>query len=242
MLLFIQKNIKYIGIVFIIIISIVIFNVIKNRDVLEPDDMYETEKFTSPNYPAIRQFENVFTDDECKQIIDLAKPKLVRSTTGANPNIDKERTSSQVWLERTALPCIERCSKQVEKLTGLPVEHQEEWQVLRYEPGQQYTAHFDACNKEEQKYNECVANEVNEGWGKRAYTFFIYLNDVDGGGETNFPLLQKSFTPQKGKAILWHNLTDDQSESHPYSKHAGLPVKRGVKWAINVWVRQYPRK
>ena len=152
MLHFLKKNIKYIGIVFIIIIAIVMFNVIKNRVISNTETMYEIEKFTSPNYPAIRQFENVFSDAECKQIIELAKPKLVRSTTGAIPNIDKERTSSQVWLEQSALPCIERCSKQVAQLTGLPVENQENWQVLRYEPGQQYTAHFDACNKEEKKY------------------------------------------------------------------------------------------
>ena len=30
--------------------------------------------------------------------------------------------------------------------------------------------------------------------------------------------------------------------AHPYSEHAGMPVKKGEKWAINVWVRQNPEK
>ena len=40
----------------------------------------EVGQFTSPNFPPIRQYENLFTAAECQQIIDLARPKLKRST------------------------------------------------------------------------------------------------------------------------------------------------------------------
>ena len=238
-----KKYYKYISCFFIISLVIYfIYYVLHNNSISHKDQMYEIEHFSSPNFHPIRQFENVFTHDECQQIIEYATPKLIRSTTSVKGNLDKERTSTQVWFDRKELPCIERCSEKVAKITGLPIDNQEKWQVLRYEPGQQYTAHFDACNEEEETYNECVADEINSGWGKRVYTFFIYLNDVEEGGETNFPLLHKSFIPKKASAILWNNLTEDQAKSHPYSKHAGMPVKKGVKWAINVWVRQFPRK
>lgn len=196
------------------------------------------ENFESENFPPIQKFNNVFTPDECQQIIDLAKPNLFRSKLGVDRKTGIERTSRQTWIKKDSLPCVERCSKFVADLTGLPVENQELWQVLRYEPGQEYRAHFDACSSTTDEYNKCVKNEKDKGWGKRVYTFFIYLNDVPEGGETYFPRLNKIYKPKQGSAIFWHNLTKDQMMAHPYSEHAGMPVKKGEKWAINVWVRQ----
>lgn len=253
MLEFIKKNLKPLLIILGISIALAIIfhfvNTPASNAAATPNapstttgpQLREVGQFTSPNFPPIRQYENLFTDAECQQIIDLARPKLKRSTLGVNIETGNERTSHQAWLDRKALPCLERCSEQVAKLVGLPAENQEQWQVLRYEPGQQYTPHFDACNDTTKEFHDCIANEQNKGWGKRVYTFFIYLNDVEEGGETYFPLLDKGFQPRKATAILWNNLTDDQSKSHPYSKHAGMPVKKGIKWAINVWIRQYPK-
>ena len=208
--------------------------------VTDTTQLREVARIETPHFPPIKRYENLFTDAECQQIIEMARPKLKRSTLGVKTETGNERTSYQAWLHRKALPCLERCSEQVAQVTGLPAANQEKWQILRYEAGQQYTPHFDACSETTDEFHDCVDNEKNRGWGKRVYTFFIYLNDVEEGGETYFPLLEKSFKPKKATAILWHNLTDDQSKAHPYSKHAGMPVKKGVKWAINVWIRQYP--
>tara|TARA_Y100000591_G_C21709082_1_gene632474 strand:- start:41 stop:727 length:687 start_codon:yes stop_codon:yes gene_type:complete len=201
-----------------------------------------TEIFTSPNFPPIHQYDNVFTDEECNEIIEYAKPRLVRSLLGVERNTGKQRTSYQVWVKRNALPCIERCAKFVENITGLPVENQEDWQVLRYHPGQEYKPHYDACEKHTDEFEKCISESKRRGWGNRVYTFFIYLNDVPEGGETEFPKLNFKFKPKKGRAIFWHNLTDDNSEAHPFSQHAGLPVISGEKWAINVWIRERPEK
>jgi prolyl 4-hydroxylase len=194
------------------------------------------------SFPPIKRYNNLFTPQECQAIINIARPRLQRSTLGVNTETGEERTSYQVWLKRTELPCLIRCSNFVAQISGLPVENQEDWQVLRYEPGQQYTAHYDACSATTKEYEDCIADEKRRGWGKRVYTFFIYLNDVEEGGETYFPKLNQSFSPQPGSAIFWHNLTADGSKSHPFSEHAGMPVKKGVKWAINVWIRERPEK
>ena len=219
------------------VIFYLVENIITSDGILQ---MREVEQYTSPHFPPIRCYDNLFTDKECQEIIDIAKPKLQRSTLGVKMITGNSRTSYQAWLDRNALPCLTRCSNQIAQITGIPAENQEKWQVIRYQQNQQYKAHFDACNEETDEYNDCVKNEKTKGWGKRVYTFFIYLNDVELGGETYFPLLDKGFKPKKGTAILWNNLTDDQSKSHPYSKHSGMPVKKGEKWAINVWIRQYP--
>ena len=198
------------------------------------------EIFESKEFPSILKYENVFTSNECNQIMALALPNLERSKLGAQQSIDNTRTSNQTWLKNDALPCIKRMSTFVSKLSQLPVANQEQWQILRYRPGQEYKPHYDSCNIITHDYADCVKEEIMLKWGKRVCTFFIYLNDVEDGGETYFTKLNKMYKPKQGNAIFWSNLTDDQLSAHPYSQHGGMPVKKGEKWAINVWVRQHP--
>jgi prolyl 4-hydroxylase len=44
----------------------------------------------------------------------------------------------------------------------------------------------------------------DKGMGQRTYTFMIYLNEVKEGGETEFKKLNQSFSPMKGKALIWN--------------------------------------
>jgi len=198
--------------------------------------------YLSDNYPKIQYFENVFTPEECKQIIEYAKPKLVRSQLdeGEDGTYGNERTSWQCWLNPNELPCLRKGSEFVAKITGLPIENQEDWQVLRYKPGQEYKPHYDAANPSAPDYEGVIERDRQRGGGRRLYTFFIYLNNVEEGGETFFPKLGIKIKPMPGKAAFWHNLNKNETGFHPMSEHAGMPVIRGEKWAINVWIRQKP--
>lgn len=224
-------------VIIILILLIILINTFKNKKSSYLIDTFKNEKF-----PPILKFDNVFTLKECNEIINFGKDKLYRSKLGVDNDIGIARTSSQTWITKDALPCIERCSKFVSKLTGLPVENQEKWQLLKYEQDQEYKPHYDACSENTDEYSKCIKTENDRGWGKRLYTFFIYLNDVEEGGETYFTKLNKMYKPKHGTAIFWHNLTEDQKKAHPYSEHAGMPVKKGIKWAINVWIRQKPER
>ena len=235
MRIFNKKILKLLILLFIFVFIFYIINIIFNKQKCSV-----VETFESPNFPPIKRFDNILTSKECQQIINLARPKLERSKLGIDRKIGIERTSQQTWIDKKSLPCINKCSDFVAKLTGLPVENQELWQVLRYKPGQEYKPHYDACSETTDEYETCLNDEKNTGWGKRVNTFLIYLNDVEEGGETHFPRLNKSFKPKRGSAILWNNLTADQTKAHPNSEHAGMPVKKGEKWAVNVWVRQNP--
>ena len=114
-----------------------------------------------------------------------------------------------------------------QSLCGLPPSFSE-LQFLRYEPGQYYKTHHDYLGGSE----TLLA-------GPRALTLLAYLADVDEGGETIFPELNLTVHPKAGRALLWANTLDDQPRARdPRTRHAALPVRRGVKLATNLWYYQ----
>ena len=72
--------------------------------------------------------------------------------------------------------------------------------------------------------------------GNRHFTFLIYLNHVDAGGETAFPRLNLTVTPVAYAALVFNNCLDN-GEPDERSLHEGVAPSRGVKYAINGWVR-----
>ena len=71
-------------------------------------------------------------------------------------------------------------------------------------------------------------------------TFFLYLSDVEEGGETAFPLLDIAVKPKKGKALLWPSVKDhDLLENEQKSLHEAKPVIKGTKYAANSWIHLY---
>lgn len=78
--------------------------------------------------------------------------------------------------------------------------------------------------------------------GSRILTFYIYLNDVEQGGGTNFPHvdpLNPDFTilPKKGRAVLWPSVLNMAPETmDDRTLHQALPVEKGVKYGANAWI------
>lgn len=89
----------------------------------------------------------------------------------------------------------------------------EHMQVLHYSVGQHYTLHHDYIDGQE-----------NLPCGPRALTFFIYLSDVDGGGETEFPHLNISVTPKRGQALMWDNIHPDTRLEDRRTEHIAHDV------------------
>lgn len=91
------------------------------------------------------------------------------------------------------------------------------FQILQYDIGQKYNPHHDAS--ERQYILPC---------GPRILTFFLYLSDVEEGGETAFPGLGISVKPKKGKALLWPSiLSDNPSRIDHRTTHEARPVIKG---------------
>mmetsp|Transcript_15090 Transcript_15090/g.23489 ORF Transcript_15090/g.23489 Transcript_15090/m.23489 type:complete len:141 (-) Transcript_15090:75-497(-) len=94
---------------------------------------------------------------------------------------------------------------------------------------------------------------LNTDGRNRFVTIFFYLNDVEEGGETAFPMAEDKrpllsysdcsrglkVKPQKGKVVIFYSLKPEGQDSgglDEESWHAGCDVKQGVKWGANFWI------
>lgn len=75
-------------------------------------------------------------------------------------------------------------------------------------------------------------------------TFFLYLNDVEEGGETRFTDLMGDHSgiyldvaPKKGRALLWPSMLNEDILAYDVRTfHAAIEVKRGLKFGANAWL------
>ena len=179
--------------------------------------------------------EDFLSPEECDYIIEKGRPNLKRSEVLGKDSteVSNVRTSTNCFVNQHNDETLNKIGKRISRLNGLPLENQEEMQVVHYQPGEFYDHHFDAF-VETTPFN---LEEKSHG-GQRHNTVYIYLNDVEGeGGETDFPKINKRVKPKKGRAVFWRDLEDDNETPHPLSLHAGLAPKSGEKWGMNVWTR-----
>lgn len=175
--------------------------------------------------PLIVKFHNVLNDAEREALIEYASPRLERSKL-ANKEISQLRTSSGMFFDENENPLITTIEQRLATLMNLPIEHAEGLQVLHYEPGQEFKAHFDY-------FGEHHPSSKNN----RISTLVMYLNDVEQGGETTFPHLGLTVTPMKGSAVYF-----EYFYNNPYlnelTLHRSVPVIQGEKWVATQWMRK----
>jgi prolyl 4-hydroxylase len=73
--------------------------------------------------------------------------------------------------------------------------------------------------------------------GQRLVTALGYLTTVADGGGTQMgrmvvPALQ-------GRLLIFHNCEPGTTDIDLASRHAGLPVGSGEKWAFNLWFKEH---
>lgn len=181
----------------------------------------------------VHTLEDCLPSEDCAAIIAAAEQKLAPSGLLGTQR-DNYRTSSGAWLSPgDATSAQNKLRQLVIDFTGLPREHQENIQVLRYEPGQEYRAHQDFWHPGTDYYDDQMARG-----GQRAWTVMLYLNEVSEGGGTRFPDLGIDVLPKTGKLLAWQNTIG--GELNYASLHAGLPVVEGTKWVAVTWVREQP--
>lgn len=204
---------------------------------LSIDDREIRVLFTSL-LPRIVLFGNVLSPAECDALIDLARPRVRRSTvvdpeTGGS-TLHEARTSSSTEFERGATPLLERVERRLAKLVEWPYEHGEGLQVLRYGPGQEYEPHYDW-------FDPAAAGSATllERGGQRVATILMYLNDPECGGGTSFPDAHLEIGATRGSALFF---SYDRPHSATRTLHGGMPVVRGEKWVATKWLREGPHR
>ena len=212
--------------------------------------------------PRLLLVKNFMSKEECDKIIETAKPRLEHSTVAvveggkqdSKPD-NQVRTSSTAWLNArsTGLKLLDDITERVYELVKVPMDHAEDMQVLHYGYKQHYHAHHDFFDP-----NMYPTEEYKKGHN-RMITVFMYLSDVEEGGETNFPYstgekFVRSFDkcemglkvkPKLGDCIIFYSMKAEahRSEGNQLdnnSLHAGCDVLKGDKWSANYWIRNVP--
>lgn len=190
----------------------------------EDPELFEMQKYKSES---VKQIPDFFSEQECQQIIEFSESKneyqksMILDNAGI-VKVDDTRTSYSINLPPAELSLYNSLRDRTSDLLRVPKSHIEGLQCVRYAEGQQFHPHWDSNN---------LLN--------RRHTLLVYLNDDFTGGETYFPELMLKVTPERGKALHFLN-EDTDGNVIQYSLHAGLPVKRGIKYACNIWVKNRP--
>ena len=192
--------------------------------------------------PWLMVFDDFLSKEEVASILEIDSliggNNFIDSTVLNSENNQSEksnyRTSSTFWCLGSCKdqPIIVKMRERVANLTGFSCDNQEAPQMLRYFPGQEYKVHSDYIDN--QRFSSC---------GPRVLTLFVYLNDVEDGGETNFPHLNLLVKPKAGTAVLWPSVKNDfVMDRDLRTEHAAKPVIQGVKYGINIWIHLFSFK
>ncbi|MCL7026864.1 hypothetical protein MKW94_018390 [Papaver nudicaule] len=194
-------------------------------------------------------YEGFLTEEECDHLIALAKTELKRSIVANSESgadmLSEVRTSSGMFISKAKDSIVAHIEDKIAAWTFLPKENGEDIQVLKYEEGQKYDAHYDF-----------FSDPVNVVRGGHRYaTVLMYLSDVEKGGETVFPNAEElpqhksinkddlsdcakkgiAVKPRKGDALLFFNLLPT-AVPDTMSLHGGCPVLEGEKWSATKWI------
>lgn len=216
--------------------------------------------------PWVITFENFLTEEECKHLIEQGRQaEYKRSEDVGKVQADgsydsvksKGRTSENAWCSfRDGCrndTIVGLVHDRIANVTRIAANNSEDFQILKYEPGQFYRQHHDYI--EHQRDRRC---------GPRILTFFLYLSDVEvscclslseldctlviftqclllyskqEGGATNFPKLDIAVRPKTGRALLWPSvLNSDPRNKDGRTDHEAQDVIAGVKYGANAWI------
>jgi len=194
--------------------------------------------------PWIVTIDEFATKEECEKLMEFGnKVGYERSMTVGDGDqagvisqrTNSARTSKNTWCEdaecykdATVKPLFDR----IAHATNIPETNSDFLQLVKYEEGQFYKDHHDYLSHH--VYRQC---------GPRIVTLFVYLNDVEEGGETTFPELGLSIQPKQGKALIWSNVLNDAPYAQdPTTRHEAMPVVKGVKYGANAWIHLFDFK
>jgi PKHD-type hydroxylase len=167
------------------------------------------------NFHYYRIFPQLFTDLECRSIVDLHQSLQAHSSKLSYLG-GSHRDSSLYWLDTLEHPWIS------ERLINVATEYNQDTrfdidlnfkmaQLTAYHPGQFYEWHTDLGAGEASLRKISVVVEL------------LQSDDLIGGG---LEILNQNLRLQPGDVVAFPS----------FALHRALPVARGVRWSLVQWV------
>jgi prolyl 4-hydroxylase len=173
----------------------------------------------------IEECEGLLDHEQCSHLIQSYGRDMGRSTvldySTRSRSISDSRLSTSKKINRSALRSDIKTllSMGLQSATGAEEERFEPFELVHYNVGE-----FDA-----------KLFDVKPGC-QRTHSVIVYLCDVQRGGETFFPFMNRSIAPKEGKLIVWNNMHDGQVLRA--ALHESRAVEAGEKWVLVTWVRE----
>eukprot|EP00439_Symbiodinium_sp_Y106_P078346 s744_g17.t1 len=189
--------------------------------------------------PHIFLVQNFFSSTECRRLVqkaayepDSMKPAGVLTRSGHNRS--PARTSSQCLCPQAEVPALITKIVATKTIPGALLDctrrQLEACQIIRYQEGEFFKLHGDYSTSG----TRSSAGFVNSS---RLATLFVYLNDIQQGGETEFPNASPplKISPKQGLAVLHFPARLDRCSDMQRTRHQSLPAV-DEKWIFATWL------
>ncbi len=184
--------------------------------------------------PRVIVFGDLVSDEECAELITLARARLARSETvetrTGSSAVNEARTSDGMFFLPAEFAVCARLEARIAALLDWPLENGEGLQILRYGPGAEYRPHYDYFDPGEPGTPAILARG-----GQRVASLVCYLNTPEAGGATVFPDVGLDVAPVRGNAVFF---SYDRPDPATRTLHGGAPVSAGEKWVATKWMRE----
>jgi prolyl 4-hydroxylase len=167
----------------------------------------------------------------CAAVVELIRTGLRPSTISSQGAPEAGFRTSRTCDLDERYPVVRDLNRRICAALGADAAYAEATQGQYYEVSQEFKAHTDYFETYE------LDRFSTATWGQRTWTFMVYLNEPQAGGETNFVDAGLAFRPKLGQAVIWNNL-DQDGQPNPHTLHQGMPVTSGAKAIITKWFRQ----
>lgn len=171
------------------------------------------------------------TSKACEMLIAMIDADN-RPSTVADFNGDYAFRTSSTCNMSSDSPVVTAVRGSIANLLGIPLENTEPLQGQVYEVGQEFKPHNDWFRPDSNDF----ARYCTIG-GQRTWTAMAYLDRVERGGETLFPMLDVEVVPEPGTLLTWNNLCPD-GKPNPKTIHHAKPVAAGRKHVVTLWFRE----
>lgn len=181
--------------------------------------------------PWVVYFHKFLAEDEVKALEDqLFSRDFMKSAAGyGGKNSARHSETAFCTPPCDEHPAVQTMYQRASNITHVPLVNFDFVQAARYKKGMFFKVHHD---------NHPTFNLLP--CGTRIYSIFVYLTNVKEGGATAFPRLGLKTPAKRGAAVLFQNTLDsDPEQSDDRTEHEALPVVRGEKRGLNMWLYHY---